>query len=103
MLMDRRCVCARTKSPRGTKGNSSSRWRRRSKRVCISFRKSSSKAWKAEGVKGGGGQVLNDSLKELATALAQKKISSVELTRLFLNRIEKLNPALNAFITVDVH
>src|SRR5260370_87178 len=47
--------------------------------------------------------VLNASLKELATALAQKKISSVELTRLFLNRIEKLNPALNAFITVDAH
>jgi aspartyl-tRNA(Asn)/glutamyl-tRNA(Gln) amidotransferase subunit A len=47
--------------------------------------------------------VLNASLKELATALAQRKISSVELTRLFLNRIEKLNPALNAFITVDAH
>src|ERR1700704_1144609 len=45
--------------------------------------------------------MLNASLKELATALARKKISSVELTRLFLNRIEKLNPALNAFITVD--
>src|SRR5258708_14276545 len=45
--------------------------------------------------------VLNAPLKELATALAQKKISSVELTKLFLNRIEKLNPALNAFITVD--
>src|SRR5258708_8255828 len=45
--------------------------------------------------------VLHASLKELATALAQKKISSVELTKLFLNRIEKLNPALNAFITVD--
>jgi aspartyl-tRNA(Asn)/glutamyl-tRNA(Gln) amidotransferase subunit A len=45
--------------------------------------------------------VLNASLKELAAALAQKKISSVELTKLFLKRIEKLNPALNAFITVD--
>src|SRR5712671_6850944 len=45
--------------------------------------------------------VLNAPLKELATALARKKISSVELTRLFLNRIEKLNAALNAFITVD--
>jgi aspartyl-tRNA(Asn)/glutamyl-tRNA(Gln) amidotransferase subunit A len=45
--------------------------------------------------------VLNASLKELAAALARKKISSVELTQLFLNRIEKLNPALNAFITVD--
>jgi aspartyl-tRNA(Asn)/glutamyl-tRNA(Gln) amidotransferase subunit A len=45
--------------------------------------------------------MLNASLKELSAALAQKKISSVELTQLFLNRIEKLNPALNAFITVD--
>src|SRR3979490_1226530 len=45
--------------------------------------------------------MLNASLKELSAALAQKKISSVELTKLFLNRIEKLNPALNAFITVD--
>ena len=45
--------------------------------------------------------MLNVSLRELAAALAQKKISSVELTKLFLNRIEKLNPALNAFITVD--
>ena len=45
--------------------------------------------------------MLNASLIELSAALAQKKISSVELTQLFLNRIEKLNPALNAFITVD--
>ena len=45
--------------------------------------------------------MLNASLKELAAALARKRISSVELTQLFLNRIEKLNPALNAFITVD--
>ncbi|HTF13511.1 MAG TPA: Asp-tRNA(Asn)/Glu-tRNA(Gln) amidotransferase subunit GatA [Burkholderiales bacterium] len=45
--------------------------------------------------------MLNASLKGLSAALAQKKISSVELTQLFLNRIEKLNPALNAFITVD--
>jgi len=37
--------------------------------------------------------VLNASLKELAAALARKKISSVELTQLFLNRIEKLNPS----------
>jgi len=45
--------------------------------------------------------VLNASLKELAAALAQGKISSVELTRLFLGRVEKLNGSLNAFITVD--
>src|SRR6266853_1139521 len=45
--------------------------------------------------------VLNASLKELAAALAQKKISSVEMTKLFLNRIEKLHPPITAFITVD--
>src|SRR2546421_55460 len=45
--------------------------------------------------------MLNASLKELSAALAQKKISSVELTRLFLGRVAKLNGSLNAFITVD--
>ena len=45
--------------------------------------------------------MLNASLKELSTALGQKKISSFELTRLFLERVRKLNSALNAFITVD--
>jgi aspartyl-tRNA(Asn)/glutamyl-tRNA(Gln) amidotransferase subunit A len=45
--------------------------------------------------------MLNASLKELSAALSQKKVSSVELTRLFLERIAKLNGALNAFITVD--
>ena len=41
------------------------------------------------------------SLRQLSQALAAKRISSVELTRLFLDRIERLNPALNAFVTVD--
>ena len=45
--------------------------------------------------------MLNASLKELSVALAQRKISSVELTKLFLDRIQKTNGALNAFITVD--
>src|SRR5438477_11127559 len=45
--------------------------------------------------------MLNASLKDLSAALAQRKISSVELTRLFLERVEKLNGSLNAFITVD--
>ena len=45
--------------------------------------------------------MLNASLKELATALAQKKISSAELTKLFLDRTSRLNGALNAFITVE--
>jgi aspartyl-tRNA(Asn)/glutamyl-tRNA(Gln) amidotransferase subunit A len=41
------------------------------------------------------------SLKELAAALAARRISSVELATLFLDRIERLNPVLNAFVTVD--
>ncbi len=45
--------------------------------------------------------MLNASLKELSAALAQKMISSVELTTLFLDRIERHNPQLNAFVTVD--
>jgi len=45
--------------------------------------------------------VLNASLTELSAALAGKKISSVELTRLYLDRIHALNGKLNAFITVD--
>ncbi len=45
--------------------------------------------------------MINASLKELAVALAQKKLSSVELTELYLARITRLNPALNAFITTD--
>ncbi|HZV53600.1 MAG TPA: amidase, partial [Rhodocyclaceae bacterium] len=45
--------------------------------------------------------MIQASLKELSAALAARKISAVELATLFLDRIESLNPALNAFITVD--
>ena len=45
--------------------------------------------------------MINAGLKELSQALAAKKISSVELSSLFLDRIERLNPTLNAFVTVD--
>jgi aspartyl-tRNA(Asn)/glutamyl-tRNA(Gln) amidotransferase subunit A len=45
--------------------------------------------------------VIDSSLVELQAALAAKRISSVELTRLHLERIRRLNGALNAFITVD--
>jgi aspartyl-tRNA(Asn)/glutamyl-tRNA(Gln) amidotransferase subunit A len=45
--------------------------------------------------------VLNATLTELSGALAAKKVSSVELTKRYLERIGKLNGALNAFITVD--
>jgi len=45
--------------------------------------------------------MINSTLKQLSAQLAAKKISSRELTQAFLDRIEKLNPTLNAFITVD--
>jgi aspartyl-tRNA(Asn)/glutamyl-tRNA(Gln) amidotransferase subunit A len=45
--------------------------------------------------------LLNATLLELAGALEAKKVSSVELTRAFLARIQRLNGELNAFITVD--
>jgi len=45
--------------------------------------------------------MLNFSLKELSGLLAAKKISSAELTREFLGRINRLNPLYNAFITVN--
>jgi aspartyl-tRNA(Asn)/glutamyl-tRNA(Gln) amidotransferase subunit A len=41
------------------------------------------------------------SLAELARELRAKRLSSVELTRGYLARIERHNAALNAFITVD--
>jgi len=45
--------------------------------------------------------MIHAGLKELAAALAGKHISGVELATLFLDRIARLNPQLNAFITVD--
>lgn len=45
--------------------------------------------------------MLNSTLKELSASLAQKKVSSVELTQAYLDRIGEQNGALNAFITVD--
>jgi aspartyl-tRNA(Asn)/glutamyl-tRNA(Gln) amidotransferase subunit A len=40
------------------------------------------------------------SIEALSALLAKKKVSPMELTRLYLSRIERLNPKLNAFITV---
>ncbi len=45
--------------------------------------------------------MIHASLTELSAALQSRKISSAELTALFLDRIERFNPGLNAFITVD--
>lgn len=45
--------------------------------------------------------MINASLKALSSALAEKKISAVELAAVFLDRIDRLNRVLNAFVTVD--
>jgi len=45
--------------------------------------------------------MLNATVAELSVALSARRVSSVELARLFLERIERLNATLNAFITVD--
>ena len=45
--------------------------------------------------------MINSSLREIAAALAARKVSAVELAGLFLDRIERLNPVLNAFVTTD--
>ncbi|HKW69044.1 MAG TPA: amidase, partial [Candidatus Dormibacteraeota bacterium] len=37
---------------------------------------------------------------EQASAVRRREISSVELTRAYLKRIEKLNPALNAYVLI---
>ena len=45
--------------------------------------------------------MINLSITQLAAELRAKKISSVELTQLYLDRIAQQNPLLNAFITVN--
>ncbi len=40
------------------------------------------------------------TIEELAALLAKRKVSPVELTNLFLHRIERRNPLLNAFLTI---
>ncbi len=44
---------------------------------------------------------MTDTIKSLSAFLAEGKVSSVELCQDYLARIERLNPALNAFVTVD--
>src|SRR5277367_3185434 len=41
-----------------------------------------------------------ETITELAPRLRRREVSPVEITRACLDRIAKLNPALNAFITV---
>lgn len=45
--------------------------------------------------------MINSSLKALGQMLAKKQVSSVELTQAFLNRIDALNPEINAYIALD--
>lgn len=45
--------------------------------------------------------MINSSLKQLGQQLASKQISSVELTQAYLQRMAKLNPSMNAFVTID--
>jgi len=45
--------------------------------------------------------VLDGTVAEMAAALRAKAISSVELTRALLARVDTAQPALNAFITID--
>src|SRR6185503_13289778 len=47
------------------------------------------------------GALHNATLKALSEALRGRKVSSVELTRLFLDRIEAHNAKLNCFVTLD--
>ena len=45
-------------------------------------------------------EILFQSVAELALLLKARKLSPVEVTRAFLDRIEAVNPKVNAFITV---
>jgi len=45
-------------------------------------------------------QITDLSFSELKTALGERTLLSVEITTAFLDRIESLNPTLNAFITI---
>ena len=45
-------------------------------------------------------QLAFATIEQLSALLAKRKISPVELTELFLRRIERQQPALNAFLAV---
>jgi len=45
--------------------------------------------------------MFNATLKQLSALLAQKKLSSAELTQSYLDRVARLNPGLNAFLSID--
>ena len=43
-------------------------------------------------------EILDGSLAQMATAVTTRAITSARLVRGFLDRIERLNPALNALV-----
>lgn len=45
-------------------------------------------------------EICRKSAVELTAAIRTKKLSAVEVTKAFLARIEKVNPALNAYVTL---
>ena len=45
-------------------------------------------------------ELVFKSGRELASMIKAKKVSPVEITQAYLDRIEALNPKINAFITV---
>lgn len=45
--------------------------------------------------------MINSSLKTLSQMLANKEVSSLELTQAFLKRIDTYNPEINAYIALD--
>lgn len=45
--------------------------------------------------------MINSSLKQLGEMLQAKKISSVELTQSFLDRIQQYNPGINAYVALN--
>lgn len=45
--------------------------------------------------------LIQASFKDVSDAVKNKKISAVEVTQFFLNRAEKLNPQLNAYIAMN--
>src|SRR4029077_15359984 len=47
-----------------------------------------------------GGELTDLNIREASELVRQRKVSPVELPHACLAQIEKLNPALNAFITV---
>ena len=85
------------------------RWRRKWKKACSWFPRSSNNAanvgrsypQRVAILDGHQDKMINATLKQLSQQLTAGQVSAVELATAYLDRIEALNPVLNAFITVD--